>query len=177
MPRRPVALLVSAAIASAAVLLLDPSAAHASEGGLQIIPEPKRLIALLILFVILVPVLNSLLFKPLLGVLDEREKRIDGARARATDLAQQAATLVARHDDAIRKARATAHAEQVRVIEEARGQHHSTVGDARSAAETEIAGARAELARATASVRASLGAESEPIAREIAARLLGRSAA
>lgn len=177
MSRRPVALLVSAAIVCAAALLLDPSVAHASEGGLQIIPDPTRLIALLVLFVVLVPVLNALLFQPLLQVLDEREKRIEGARARATDLAQQAATLVARHDDAIRKARETAHADQLRMIEEARGQHQSTVGDARSSAESELASARAEIARAIANVRSSLAAEAEPIAREIAARLLGRSAA
>jgi len=177
MIRRPLAWRASFASVGAAALLLDPALAHASEGGLQIIPEPTRLLTLLVLFVILVPVLNKLLFQPLLGVLEERERRIDGARARATELAQQAAALLARHDDAIRRARETAHGEQVRVVEEARGQHQSTIGQARQAAEAEIAGARAELARATASVRASLAAEAEPIAREIAARLLGRSPA
>lgn len=176
MHRRPFALLAIMASVGATALLLDPAIAHASEGGLQIIPDPARLIALLVLFVLLVPLLNRLLFQPLLQVLDERERRIDGARTRATELAQQAAVLVARHDDAIRKARETAHAEQLRVVEEARGQQQSTVGDARHAAEGEIAAARTQIARVIDSVRASLRAEAEPIAREIASRLLGRSA-
>jgi F-type H+-transporting ATPase subunit b len=174
MHRRPLALL---ALASVGAMVSFPAIASASEGGLQIIPDPKRLLVLIVLFVALVPILNKLLFQPLLGVLDEREQRIDGARARATELARQAAALVARHDDAIRKARETAHAEQVRVVEAARGQHHTTVGDARKAAEAELAAARAEIARAVDSVRGSLRAEAEPIARDIASRLLGRSAA
>lgn len=176
MPRRPLALLALQASVGATALLLDPALARASEGGLQIIPDPTRLLALLVLFALLVPVLNRLLFQPLLQVLDEREQRIEGARTRATELAQQAAALVARHDDAIRKARETAHADQLRVIEAARGQQQSTVGEARKTAEGEIAAARGEIARVIDSVRASLRADAEPIARDIASRLLGRSA-
>ena len=176
MHRRPVASLASQASAFLAMGLLAPRAAQASE-GLEIIPDPHRLVPLLVLFVILVPVLNRLLFQPLLGVLDEREQRIDGSRARATELAQQAAVLLARHEDAIRKAREIAHAEQARVVEQARGQHQTTVGEARQAAEAEITGARAQLASAADSVRASLAAEAEPLAHEIAKRLLGREAA
>jgi F-type H+-transporting ATPase subunit b len=186
MPRRPLALLAVAASVGAAVLLLDPAPAYSAEGGLKIIPDgisgmnplrwrPWRLLSLIAMFVVLVPVLNALLFRPLLAVLDEREQRTAGARARATELAQQAGALVARHDDAIRRAREVAHAEQTRVVEEARTQHASTVGTARTAAESKIHDARLEIERATESVRASLAAEAEPIAREIAARLLGRS--
>jgi F-type H+-transporting ATPase subunit b len=176
MHRRPFALLATAASApTAALLLLEPSIAHASEGGLQIIPSLDRLIPLLVLFVILVPVLNALLFKPLLAVLEEREQSIDGARARAAELAQQAGALLARHDEAVRRAREIAHAEQVRVIDEARGQHAATIGAARETAEAEIVRARGEIASATQSVRATLAAEAEPIARDIAARLLDRS--
>jgi F-type H+-transporting ATPase subunit b len=156
---------------------LVPAAARAAGGGLEIIPDPSRLVPLLVLFLILVPVLNRLLFQPLLGVLDEREQRIDGARSQAVELAQKAAVLLAQHEDAIRRAREVAHVEQTRLVEEARAAHQSTVGEARHAAEAEITGARAELASAAESVRASLGAEAEPLAREIAARLLGREAA
>lgn len=158
-----------------AIGLLAPSAAHAA-GALNIIPEPWKVVQLLVLFVVLVPVLNALLFQPLLLVLDEREKRIEGARTRARDLAAQAGALLARHDDAIRQARQVAHAEQVQLVEQARGTHRATVGDARAAAERDVSSARAELTRVADGVRASLGAEAEPLAREIAARLLGRSA-
>lgn len=177
MRRQPTALPapVSGLVATSALLM--PHLASASEGGLEIYPDPPRLIVLLVLFVILVPVLDRLLFKPLLGVLDARAERIEGARVRAAELAQQAAALLARHDEAVRQAREAAHAEQVGLIEQARSAHQTAVGEARTAAEREVVGARGEITRAAASARGALGAEAEPLAREIAARLLGRSAA
>jgi F-type H+-transporting ATPase subunit b len=176
MPRRPFALLAGFAGVGAAASLFAPAVAQAAEGSLQIIPDPTHVAVLLVLFVILVPVLNVALFQPLLRVLDDREQRIAGARTRATELAQQTEGLLARHEDALRRAREAAHAEQQRVIEDARGEHQSTIGDARHAAEGEIAAARIEVQRAVEAVRASLRADAESIAREIAARLLGRSA-
>ena len=166
----------SLALASGMVAAL-PQAAAASEEGLQIIPDLTTVGILIALFVVLVPVLNALLFKPLLGVLDERAARIEGARARAAELARQAAGLLARHDEAMRQARETAHVEQVRLVEEARRAHQATVGEARAAAEREIHGARSEISRNADSARGTLGDQAEPLAREITARLLGRSAA
>ena len=177
MRRQPTALPAPFSGLVATSALLMPQIAAASEGGLEIYPDPTRLLALLVLFVILVPVLDRLLFKPLLGVLDARAERIEGARVRAAELAQQAAALLARHDEAVRQARETAHVEQVGLVEEARRAHQATVGEARSAAEREVVGARGEISRAAASARGALGAEAEPLAREITARLLGRSAA
>ncbi len=177
MRRQPTALFAPFSGLVAAVVLLAPQIASASDDALDINPEPVRLLLLLGLFVILVPVLDRLLFKPVLAVLDARESRIEGARVRAAELSQQAAGLLARHDDAVRQARETAHVEQVRLVEEARRAHQATVGEARVAAEHEIIGARGELARAADSVRGALSAEAEPLAREITARLLGRSAA
>jgi len=177
MRRQPTALSAPIRGLVAATAWLAPQAAFASEEGLDIYPDPVRLLLLLGLFVILVPVLDRLLFKPLLGVLEAREARIEGARVRAAALSQQAAALLARHDEAIRQARDTAHALHVRLVEEARRTHQATVGEARSAAEHEIVGARGEISRNADSVRGALSAEAEPLAREITARLLGRSAA
>ena len=177
MRRQPTALPAPFSGLVATAALLGPRIAAASEEGLDINPDPTRLLALLMLFVILVPVLDRLLFKPLLGVLDARSARIEGARVRAAELAQQAAALLARHDEAVRQARETAHVEQLGLVEEARRAHQATVGEARAAAEREVVGARGELSRAADSARGVLGAEAEPLAREITARLLGRSAA
>lgn len=168
----------SLALASGLVASLAlPGVASASEDFLQIIPDPLQLVLLLGLFVVLVPVLNTLLFQPLLGVLDERAARIEGARARAAELAQQSAALLARHDEAVRRARETAHVEQVRLVEEARRAHQAAVGEARGAAEREVFDAREKISRSADSARTALGAEAEPLAREITARLLSRSAA
>jgi len=158
----------------AAVVLSLVGASARAEGGLNIIPEPGKVLVLLALFLVLIPVLNGLVFRPVLGVLDERERRIAGARAQAAALAGQAADLVAQHDAAVREAREAAQAERARAIDEARRAHQAAVRDARDAAVHEIAGARRQVAAAVEAARAELRAEAEPLARDVAERLLGR---
>jgi F-type H+-transporting ATPase subunit b len=158
------------------VLLLAAAPARAGE-GLEIIPDPARLGVLLVLFLVLIPIMNGLVFRPLLAVLDEREQRIAGARARASEVASEAAALLERHEAALREAREAANVERARAVEEARRAHQEAVGAARQAAEREIAGARGEVAAAVESARAQLRGEAEPLAREVAERLLGRRVA
>lgn len=162
--------------AYAAAILLAAAPARA-EGTLEIFPDPTRLAALLGLFLILIPIANGLVFRPLLAVLDEREAHIGGARSRAGELARQAAALVEQHDAAVREARAAANAERARALEQARHTHQAAVSDARQAAEREIAVARSQVAAAVDTARGVLAREAEPLAREVAEQLLGRSLA
>jgi len=155
--------------------LLAATPAQAAEGGLQLVPEPQRLLFLLVLFVVLVPLLNAFLFRPLFRVLEERTQRIDGARARASQLAARAAELVAKHEDAVRGVREVAQRERAQAVDEARRAHQLAIGQARGEAEKQIAATRDDVAAALEAARARLRADAEPLAREVAARLLGRS--
>jgi F-type H+-transporting ATPase subunit b len=157
--------------------LLAAYPAHAAEGGLRIVPDPLQLTLLIVLFLLLVPTLNSLVFRPLLGVLEERERRIDGARTKAGELAERAAQLVERHDQAVSEVREAANAERASTIEEARREHQSALGAARAHAEREIVATREDVTQALQRARAALRADAEPLAREVAERLLGRSLA
>lgn len=154
-------------------LLLAAAPAHAAS-GLELVPQPVRLVALLVLFLILVPVLDAVLFKPLLGVLEERGRRIEGARARAAQLSARAGELVTRHEEAVRAVRASANGERVQAIDEARRDHQAVLAQARGQAELQIGVTRAEVGAALDSARASLRAEADPLARDVAERLLGR---
>jgi F-type H+-transporting ATPase subunit b len=153
---------------------LAPWPAHAAEGGLTIMPDPARLVALLVLFVALVPLLNALLFRPLLEVLEDRERRIEGARTRATELATQAGSLLELHAAAVREVREAANAERRKAVEEARAAHQSAVAEARRLAEREVTATRSEVGAALEAARASLRADAESLAREVAERLLQR---
>jgi F-type H+-transporting ATPase subunit b len=169
MTRHPRALAVLGGI----VLAAGP--ARAAEGGLQLVPEPERLIFLLVLFLVLVPLLNGLLFKPLLGVLEERGRRIEGARARAAELSARAAALVAQHDDAVQNVRQAAHHERAQFVDEARRSHQGAIAGARAEAERRLAETRSEIGAALDSARTQLRNAAGPLAREAAERLLGRS--
>jgi len=151
--------------------------ARAAEHTLQIIPEPMPLVTLLLLFVVLVPLLDRMLFTPLLRVLDEREERIAGARTRAAELAEQARELLGRHDAAVTAVREEANAERLKALGNARLAHQEAVAAAREQAEREIMATRGDVEATLATARARLREDAEPLAREIAERLLGRSLA
>jgi F-type H+-transporting ATPase subunit b len=156
--------------------------AAASEGGphvpeFELIPDLRLLPLLIAFFLALVPIVNRMLLRPMLRVLDARAERTEGARRRASRLEEQVRAVVARYEGRIRDVRQSAEASRREVLEDARRRAAEETLAARSDAETEIARARREVAAAFEEARRGLRAESEELAREAAARVLGRSVA
>jgi F-type H+-transporting ATPase subunit b len=175
-------------IRSAALLLVIALAApaHASEGTLEIFPDivpvlfdPLRwpethFFQLIVLFVLLIFPVNQLVLKPLLGVLDDRSARIEGARKRAGEVGAEAETVLGRYRAAVELARKQAEELRKGALESARGDQARILSEARKAAESEVATARSGVASAIAGARATLRGQSEGLAREAAASVLGR---
>jgi F-type H+-transporting ATPase subunit b len=172
-------------IVSAALLLAVAVAApaHAAEGGLQIFPDlflgvnplESRYVQLMVLFVLLIFPVNALVLKPLLGVLDERSARIEGTKKRAGEIGAQAEAVFGRYSEAIEQARKQAEELRKGALEGARGDQARILAEARSAAEREVSAARSSVAGALEGARTTLRAQSDALAREAAARVLGRT--
>lgn len=156
-------------------MLLAPAAALAAGDGLVLVPDPPLLLALIALFVVLVLPVNQLVFKPLLRVLDEREARIAGTRARAEALEREADAVLARYESSVREVRAEAEQSRRGTLEEARSDAFGTTGAARGEAEAEIERARGEIAQALDGARATLRTQAEELARQAASTVLGRA--
>jgi len=163
----------SLAVAAAVALLASP--ALASEGGIEIMPSPGTLLPLIVLFLVMIVPVNRLLLQPLLAVLDEREARIAGARARAEEVARRADETLSGYESRIAGARAEAETERRGTLEQARGQHATRVAEERSAGEASIADARAQVAQALEGARAQLESQAQDLARQTAEKMLGRS--
>lgn len=161
-------------IVAASLLLAFATPAAAAEGGLEIFPSLPRLLQLMVLFVLLVVPVNRLVLTPLLRVLEERTARIEGARKRAGEVGVQADGALARYSAAVEEARKQAGELRKDALDGARGDQVRILGDARHAAEAEVAAARHSMAGALAEARGVLRAQSESLAREAAARVLGR---
>lgn len=149
--------------------------ALASEGGLELIPTLDRLIPLLVLFALVVLPTNALLFRPVFRALDAREERIAGSRRRADQLARDADAILERYESAVQGAREDAERDRTARLEAARALHAEETGRARAESEAEIARARDELAAGLAEARAALGGQARELARQAAARVLGRA--
>ncbi len=157
-----------------ALVLAATGEALAAEGGIELIPDWRLLLVLVVGFGLLVIPLNGLLFRPILRVLDEREERIAGTRRRAESTSRQAEEVMERYQREIAKARAEADRERTEKLEQARGSAAQETAAAREETERRIDAARAELGRALDDARASLRPQAESLAREAAAQVLGR---
>jgi F-type H+-transporting ATPase subunit b len=137
-------------------------------------PLGSRFLQLLVLFVLLIYPVNRFVLTPLLGVLEERSARIEGTRKRAGEVTASADAALARYSAAVEEARKQAGELRRSALESARGDQVRILADARHAAEAELSAARSGVAGALGEARATLRTESETLAREAAARVLGR---
>jgi F-type H+-transporting ATPase subunit b len=173
-------------IVAALSLLAFAQSAAAAEGGLEIFPDlveivqtgasplGSRFVQLVVLFLLLIWPVNRLVITPLLHVLDERSARIEGTRKRAGEVGASADAALARYSAAVEEARKQAGELRKSALETARSDQVRILADARRAAEAEVAAARSGVAGALGKARATLRSETEALAREAAARVLGR---
>ena len=148
--------------AAVALVLLGPiSAWAASEGGL--ISFDKSLIVQGINFLLLLLVLNYLLYKPLVGKMQERtsaiQKSLEEAQAARADAARQQDENAARLRTAYQEANAIreqalkeAADEQRKLVEGAQAEARRLVETARAQTEADIRRAREELRREVATL-------------------------
>ncbi len=141
---------------------------------LVLVPHWPTLIALVVFFLILVLATNTLIFRPIFQALDERVKRVEGARERAEELDAQSDALLDRYQSSIRDARAEAESNRKNKLGHAREEQIGMTEAARAQAEAKVEEARAGLEAALVAAREGLRASSSEIARAVAARVIGR---
>jgi F-type H+-transporting ATPase subunit b len=128
----------------------------------------------LVLFVGLTLILKPVLFDPMLKLFEEREKRIDGAKAQARKIDEKSATALSKYEAEMAKARAAANTEREKIRGEALKREQEILGAVRASTAKVIEdGKRAAHAEAER-VRATLKGDATAMARELASRVLGR---
>jgi F-type H+-transporting ATPase subunit b len=165
----------AAVLSATAVLLLIAAPASASEGDLVLTPDLPMLLALMAFFIALIFPVNALLFRPIFAVLDAREDKIAGTRARAEKLVAEAEKVLQRYQASVRETREAAEQERRNELASAKSVASEQLTDARGDAERQIAQARREIQSALGSARASLRGDAEALAREAGTRILGRN--
>jgi len=154
--------------------LLDDMVAGRSAGPLWQRLIGSEWLHLVVLFAALVFPAKRLLFDPLLGVLDERERRSAGARREAGEASAQADSMQARYESAVAEARQQAEGLRREALDEARREQTRLSAAAREASERRIGELRDTRGRAMSAARAELEQQCAGLARDMAARVLGR---
>lgn len=128
----------------------------------------------MLLFAALIVVLKPLLFDPVLRVFEERERRTDGAKAAAREMQRKAGELLQRYETELVKVGKAAAEERDRMRAETARLEAEILAEARTAAARVLDQGRKEIEQQVERIRFDLGRQSERLARDMAARALGR---
>jgi F-type H+-transporting ATPase subunit b len=138
---------------------------------------PDLSVVWVIFFVLLLTaVLNRLLFKPLLRVMEERQRAITSARELAERSALEAKRAAAEFDRKTGEARADLYRQMDEMRRTAMDERATILARTREEAESEIAAASAKLQAEADDARRRLSTDAESLGAAVAERILGRKA-
>lgn len=127
-----------------------------------------------VVFVLLFLVLKPVLLDPFLKVVEEREKRTDGAKAEAREMDEKAGSIIRRYESELEKVRKVANEERERLRTEAQKLEAQILGEARAESAKVTDEGKAKIQKEAESIRFELGQLSASLSKEIASKVLGR---
>jgi len=129
-----------------------------------------QFVVFLLLFILLKPVLLD----PFLKVVEEREKRTDGAKKEAREMDERAGDIIKRYETELEKVRKVANEERERHRSEAQKLEAKILGEARAEATKASDEGKGKIQKEAESIRFELGQLSASLSKEIASKVLGR---
>lgn len=156
-----------------AALVLAPVPPVLAAGGVNIDFDRTVLIQMG-LFVVLILLLTPILFRPVLRLFDEREKRTDGARSDARAMQQRAAELLSRYESELEKVERVASEERERLRAETLRLEARILEEAHQATLAIVTEGRQRIGAEVDRIRTELVGQSQVIGRQIATSVLGR---
>lgn len=131
-------------------------------------------VAQMVIFSALMLVLKPLLFDPVLNLFEERERRTDGARQEARDMQSKAGELLRQYENELERVHRVAAEERDKVRLETAKLEGEILAEARAVAGKIVEDGRKKIEEQVRAIQFELGRDSERLARDIAARVLGR---
>ncbi len=118
---------------------------------------------------------NTLVFQPILRVMEARLQAVADARALAQTASDRASAAMTEYSQTLNAARTEVYRQMDDKRRSALESRAALVGETRAAAERELAEATARLQQQTGEARASLDREADALAGSIVSRVLGRA--
>jgi F-type H+-transporting ATPase subunit b len=119
--------------------------------------------------------LNSLVFKPILQVIDQRTNAVRGARELAESAAHKAAAASAEYDQKLNSARAELYGQMDDMRKAALDKRASLLAATRATVEQELTTATTRVQQESQAARETLDRDANNLAGAIVTRVLGRS--
>jgi F-type H+-transporting ATPase subunit b len=119
--------------------------------------------------------LNSLVFKPILQIIDQRTSAVRGARELADSASHKATAAAAEYDQKLNAARAEVYGQMDEMRKAALDKRASLLASTHATVEQELQSATARVEQESLTARESLDRDANNLAGAIVSRVLGRA--
>ncbi len=126
-------------------------------------------------FLVLLFLLNKFLYKPILGILDERRRRVEDSERSVRELQERTSKQWEQYQAELQKAKSAAAAEKERLKAEGIEAERKMLEQARSEAARSVEKARKSLEQELHRARQALQAQADSLGLEMAQKILGRA--
>jgi F-type H+-transporting ATPase subunit b len=128
-----------------------------------------------VIFLIVVAFLNKVLFKPILGLLHEREEKTEGFMRDAGEKEKAAESTLVEYQEKLRQARKEVLEVKKQYISEGTNTRTELLEKARKEANQSLEEIKDGIAKASEEARKALGQQTEALGKEVAEKVLRRS--
>lgn len=126
-------------------------------------------------FLLLMFLLNRILFRPMVRLLDERRERTEGRKKKAVETESQAQAIWDDYQKKIHDAKAEADRVRAQVVRKAEAEREKLLEGAAASAEKTVTQVRARVRAEAEDARKALREEAERLGAAAAERILGRA--
>lgn len=152
----------------------NPSFAH-NEAVTAMVDINISLLIQIVNFLVLLVTLHFILFKPLLGIMQERQQTVSGAFTDSKSAQEKAQALLEQYNASLAESKQKATASYNALYQQGLDAQRDMITAERAKAGELLDKARAELATASAAARAEIRNEAEKLSQDISSKLLGRA--
>jgi len=148
---------------------------------LKSLPEPMQInsttLIIAVLFLVLLIIMNAMVFKPLVAILEERQKRIEAGAEASKSAEKTVMESEASYQAAVIEARRKAQAKRQNVLKETEMACEETIASAKEQALGMVQAAATDLEQQVEQAKGSLKKDIEGIAQQIVSSVLSRASA
>lgn len=126
-------------------------------------------------FIILIFILNALLYKPILGIIDKRKQRMDESDSEIKRMNQTVEQKMAEYEEKVRLAKVDAMEQKNAIVKEGSDVAKGIIDAVRGEIPAMMEQFHAKMGKEVEEARAILHSQSQKISLDIAEKVLGRS--
>ncbi len=154
------------------LLSLITSSAYAASGDL--LSVNYTVFIQIVIFLIAIYILNKLVFKPFINLVDRRDMLTRGAIEEAHELEDKVKALIEEYDVKLNEARAFAVEERNKLIQEGQSVAQEIIGEARNETGALLDEAKVKLEADTKEIKDKLKNDIDGLATDIASKVMGK---